>query len=173
MLVAVKGILNPRVAKSKFDLACNDIIGSANIIPPLISWQVISKVFPLLKIEISFDCSPRIRLILDCTNYDYEGPTIHYENLNRMRIPWTIVHGLAVTYPGKKMNQSVIIDDVILYPDGEGLVCRVGNEAYHQLHPDVNWQEIRTQDQGKLEFIIDSSVRLLDPGKLKQFGENS
>lgn len=171
MQVAVKVILNPSVAKLKFDLACKDLIGSTNVIPPRITWQVISNIFPLLKIEIYFDSSPRIRLILDCTNYDYEAPTIHYESPNGLAIPWSIVHGLAVTHPGRKMNKDLILNDVILYPDGQGLVCRVGNESYQQLHPEVNWREIRTQDQGKLEFIIDLSVRLLDPEKLKQIGD--
>lgn len=169
MLVAVKVILNPKVAKAKFERSLKNFTVNTNVIPPLMSWSVVSTTFPLLKSEISFDGSPRIRLVLDCTNYDFEAPTIHYENLNGALVPWSVVRGLAVTYPGKKMNQSVMLNDVILYPDGQGLVCRAGNQAYHQLHPEVNWQEIRTQDQGRLEFIIDVSVRLLDPEKIKQF----
>ncbi len=168
--MAAKIILNLEVAKSKFDLVCKDVIGRTNVIPPQITWRVISTNFPLLKIEISLDNLPRILLVLNCTNYDYEGPTIYYESLKGIAIPWLTVHGLAVTYPGMKFNRRVTINDVILYPDGQGLVCRVGNAAYHQLHPEINWQDIRTQDQGRLEFIIDLSIRLLSPEKLKKFG---
>ena len=173
MLVAIKTILNPKVAKIKFEEACKTLVNTSVTIPPSTDWQIVYSSFPLLKIEISVDDSPRICLILDCTNYDYEGPIVRYENLKGDAVRWAEVRKLVLEYPGKINNQPRMINDVILYPDGEGLVCRIGNEAYHQLHPETNWREVRTQDQGKLEFIIDSSVRLFDPEKLKEFGETS
>lgn len=173
MQVEVKSILNPKVAKSKFENICKVLPVTTNVIPPSISWKILSKSFPLIKIVVMFDETPRIRLVMNCANYDYESPTIYYESLNGVPIPWSNVRELAVTYPGMKFNKNVTLNDVILYPDGQGLVCRVGNEAYHQLHPEMNWQDIRTQDQGRLEFIIDSSVRLLDSEKLKEFGNST
>ena len=62
------------------------------------------------------------------------------------------------------------INDVVLFHNEEGFVCRVGNLAFHGAHPESNWRDVRTQNEGRLEFVIDSAIRLLDPEKLSRLG---
>lgn len=162
-------ILDPAVARRVFEAAVARIGGDTFQIPgnPPVDWRIAGSAFPLLRVELLVAKTKGIVLVLDCTNFDFDPPTLHFEDRAGRPIAWGAVKQLVAPYSGIVRGEfHDDINDVILYPNGVGLVCRRGNEAFHEVHPEVNWRELRPSNEGRLEFIIDSSIRLLDARKL-------
>lgn len=168
--MAEPAILNPAVARAAFTRGIVPFLEGRHGIPPCIEWEVVVARFPTLKIRVEVAGVPRFMLRLDCTNFDYDPPRLSYEHPNGSAVPWTKLKEAVALYPGVAKGVSTLINDVVLFPNGNGFVCRPGNLAYHEAHPEVNWRELRNQNSGRLDFIIDSAIRLLDPQKVADLG---
>lgn len=162
-------ILDPGVAGQVFLAATAAFREGVHEIPgsPPVEWFVRSSTFPELKIHVAISGTVRIVLVVDCTNYDYDPPTVHFEDLSGRPLSWGAVRQLVALYSGIVRGQPHDdINDVLLFQNGVGLICRKGQAGFHEVHPEVNWRELRTANEGRLESIIDASIRLLDPRKL-------
>jgi hypothetical protein len=169
--VAEPQILDPAVAKRVFEAATASFKDGTHQIPgaPPFEWHVSSSLFPILKVAVEVAGVTRVLLVADCTNFDYDPPSIHFEDRLGTQLPWGSVRQLVALYSGMVRGEfRNDINDVILFPNGVGVICRRGQSGFHEIHPEVNWREVRTTNEGRLEFIIDSSIRLLDSRKLSQ-----
>ncbi|MDG6970591.1 MAG: hypothetical protein JRN54_05730 [Nitrososphaerota archaeon] len=164
--MAEPAILNPAVAKATFIRGIQAFLIGVHEIPPDIQWEVIGTKFPTLKVRVIVAGVPHFMLKLDCTNFDYDPPSLGYVYLDGKPLPWTILRNMVATYPGVIKGVPTHINDVVLFPNGNGFACRTGNMAFHEAHPEMNWRDVRNQNAGRLDFIIDSAIRLLDPQKV-------
>lgn len=167
--VAERAILDPAVAREIFESAIRRLGKVVHPIPgtPVVGWRVDSAGFPWLKVAISALDADRLILAIDLTNYDYDPPTCHFETPSGNVVPWSRIRTLSLLYSGVVRGQPQNnISDILVFPNGEGFVCRQGQAGYHETHPEVSWREVRIQNTGRLDFIIDSTIRALDPAKV-------
>lgn len=171
--MAEPAILNPSAARAAFTRGVEPFLKGPHEVPPVTEWKVAMASFPTLRILVAVAGVPRFILRLDCSNFDYDPPSLSYEYPDGSAIPWTTVREMVALYPGVVRGTSTLINDVVLFPNGNGFVCRPGNLSYHEAHPEVNWREVRNQSAGRLDFIIDSAIRLLDPEKVARLGRQT
>jgi hypothetical protein len=157
---AMKQVLDPSIAKVKFQKEVEQIGESSHEVPQCtrVSWHVVSSVFPILKAELLGLLQSSFTIVLDCVNYDYEAPVIRFE-VSGKRTGWKGLQNLARFYPHAN---GVSYQDILVYSNGEGFVCREGNFGYHVSHSEPNWLEIRPTARGRLYFIIENSLDALD-----------
>jgi hypothetical protein len=156
----LKNILDPRVARLKFESEKRAIGSSPHPVPqyPTVSWRVVKVAYPLLVAELAGPTGRLIRAVADCTNYDYDPPLIHFRTVQNEPIPWRNLQLVARTYPHPKG----LFHDVTMYPDGEGFVCREGHFGYHTAHHEINWLDIRATEKGRLFAIVENAFDSLD-----------
>jgi hypothetical protein len=167
--VAEKPILDPSVARRVFEQAAAPILEGLHEIPgtPPLFWRVTDHSFPILRVSVIVGASVRLVLVLDCQNYDYDPPSCWFEYPDGKRAPWPRIRDLAALYTGVVRGElRDNVNDIIAFNGGEGLICRRGQAGFHEAHPNENWRELRKENAGRLPFIIDAAVRVLDAGKL-------
>lgn len=157
---ALRQVLDPSVARIKFKREVEQIGQSSYEIPQCtrVSWRISSAIFPTLKVEVHGLLQKSFTLVLDCTNYDYEPPSIHFEVAGKPT-GWKGLQHLARFYPHANGNSY---QDILVYINKEGFVCREGNFGFHVSHSVPNWLDIRSTERGRLFFIIENSLDALD-----------
>jgi hypothetical protein len=167
--VAEKPVLEPSVARRVFEQAAASILAGVHEIPgttPLF-WKVTGHSFPNLRVSIIVGGHVRLILVLDCQNYDYDPPSCWFELPDGKRAPWPQIRNLAALYTGVVRGElRDNVNDIIAFNGGEGLICRRGQAGFHEAHPNENWRDVRKDTAGRLPFIIDAALRVLDAGKL-------
>lgn len=156
----MKNILDPIVARLKFETERRTIGSSSHPVPqyPQVSWRVVRASYPLFVAELSGPSGRLLHAFADCTNYDYDPPSIHFRTLRNEPFLWRNLQLVARVYPHPKGP----FHDITVYPDGEGFVCREGHFGYHIAHHDVNWLDIRATERGRLFAILENAFDALD-----------
>ena len=156
----MRQILDPGVARLKFESEVRAIGGGLHPIPQntRMSWRVTKASYPQFVAELIGESVPAIRVVADCTNYDYDPPLVHFRTARGVPIPWRNLQLLGRVYSHPKG----LFHDVTMYPNGVGFICREGHFGYHVAHQEPMWLDIRATAKGRLFAIIENTLDALN-----------
>ena len=160
----VKPILNPSAAKLVFQReahACGTAYHSVGG-EPRIRWRVTEAIFPIIRAEVRGPRGPVFWVRVDCTNYDYDPPSVRFEDWEGNLLHWDRMAQLGRHYMHRKGPEPPGgWQDIVSTGPDAGFICVPGNMGYHEAHGEDNWRAIR-RSTGRLYFVIENAVLAID-----------